>query len=451
MNPIIYYFRTNRFRSAFKQFVKDPFGSSDFKEKPTNRSKGEKQKGEVDNDGKQKRYQYSVQQGNDVMDLAFKSLQVRSYLHESGESKKNGETREQSGSACERKPCEKTEKRAGEENEELLREFECAFRANKIINQTQGSFRGNVWRPRIAPLNTTRHPSEAKRAIEAYHAEEKTIIQRSFTTRRDTATTVQGFQTGPKAAWITDEDKLWGQEGEDKTELNISMRENNKEELQWVEEKKYRKEKKQNKKKDEGERKEEEKQKKEKEKGEGKKDEQRKKEEKGEGKERKQKKKEEEGKKNRRRKRRGKSRRKRRKGEKKSRRRRRKKEKERRMSRGRRRKREKERRESRRKRRKEEKKNRRRKRRGKSRRKRRKGEKKSRRRRRKKEKERRMSRGRRTKRKKERRESSRKRRKEEKKNRRRKRRGKSRRRRRKGEKKRRRRRKRRGKSTRRKR
>ena len=295
MNPIIYYFRTNRFRSAFKQFVKDPFGSSDFKEKPTNRSKGEKQKGEVDNDGNQTRYQYSVQQGNDVMDLAFKSLQVRSYLHESGESKKNGETRERSGSACERKPCEKTEKRAGEENEELLREFECAFRANKIINQTQGSFRGNVWRPRIAPLNTTRHPSEAKRAIEAYHEEEKTIIQRSFTTRRDTATIVQGFQTGPKAAWTTDEDKLLGQEGEDKTELNISMRGNNKEELQWVEEKKYRKEKKQNKKKDEGERKEEEKQKKEKEKGEGKKDEQRMKEEKGEGKERKQQKKEERG------------------------------------------------------------------------------------------------------------------------------------------------------------
>ena len=31
VNPIIYYLRTNRFRSAFKQFLKDPFGSSDFK------------------------------------------------------------------------------------------------------------------------------------------------------------------------------------------------------------------------------------------------------------------------------------------------------------------------------------------------------------------------------------------------------------------------------------
>jgi len=32
LNPIIYYLRTKRFRSAFKQFLKDPFGSSAFKE-----------------------------------------------------------------------------------------------------------------------------------------------------------------------------------------------------------------------------------------------------------------------------------------------------------------------------------------------------------------------------------------------------------------------------------
>ena len=40
VNPIIYYLRTNRFRSAFKQFVKDPFGSSDYKDKPNGRVKG---------------------------------------------------------------------------------------------------------------------------------------------------------------------------------------------------------------------------------------------------------------------------------------------------------------------------------------------------------------------------------------------------------------------------
>ena len=35
VNPIIFFVRASRFRSAFKQFLKDPLGSSDFKEKPT--------------------------------------------------------------------------------------------------------------------------------------------------------------------------------------------------------------------------------------------------------------------------------------------------------------------------------------------------------------------------------------------------------------------------------
>ena len=157
VNPIIYYLRTNRFRSAFKQFLKDSFGSSDFKEKRTNFNKGERQKGEVQNDGNQTRYEYSVQPKNDGLDLAIKSLQVRSYLHESGESEEHGETREQSGSACERRPFEKIQKRTTEENEEVQRK--CTFRANKFISQNQGSSRVNVWRPQIAPLNTTRPAS----------------------------------------------------------------------------------------------------------------------------------------------------------------------------------------------------------------------------------------------------------------------------------------------------
>ena len=40
VNPIIYYLRTTRFRSAFKQVLKAPCGSSDFKEKPSGRGKG---------------------------------------------------------------------------------------------------------------------------------------------------------------------------------------------------------------------------------------------------------------------------------------------------------------------------------------------------------------------------------------------------------------------------
>ena len=35
VNPIIFFVRASRFRSAFKQFLKDPLGSNDFKGKPT--------------------------------------------------------------------------------------------------------------------------------------------------------------------------------------------------------------------------------------------------------------------------------------------------------------------------------------------------------------------------------------------------------------------------------
>ena len=34
VNPFIFYYRTSRFRAAIKQFFKDPFGKSDFKEEP---------------------------------------------------------------------------------------------------------------------------------------------------------------------------------------------------------------------------------------------------------------------------------------------------------------------------------------------------------------------------------------------------------------------------------
>lgn len=44
VNPLIYYLRTNRLRSAFKQFLKDPFGSSDFKEKPRSRRNREEKR-----------------------------------------------------------------------------------------------------------------------------------------------------------------------------------------------------------------------------------------------------------------------------------------------------------------------------------------------------------------------------------------------------------------------
>ena len=38
-NPFIYYYRSSRFRSSLRQFVNDPFGETDFKEKPQDRKR----------------------------------------------------------------------------------------------------------------------------------------------------------------------------------------------------------------------------------------------------------------------------------------------------------------------------------------------------------------------------------------------------------------------------
>lgn len=38
-NPFIYYYRSSRFRSSLRQFVKDPFGETDFKENPQDRKR----------------------------------------------------------------------------------------------------------------------------------------------------------------------------------------------------------------------------------------------------------------------------------------------------------------------------------------------------------------------------------------------------------------------------
>ena len=43
-NPFIYYYRSSRFRSSLRQFVKDPFGETDFKEEPQDH----KRKGKYD-------------------------------------------------------------------------------------------------------------------------------------------------------------------------------------------------------------------------------------------------------------------------------------------------------------------------------------------------------------------------------------------------------------------
>ena len=132
VNPFIYYLRTSRFRSAFKQFLKDPFGSSDFKEEPSGRGQGEKrkieemaskratkiadggEKGGIEFGGDQPRQMYSGSQRNEMV-LSITNLQNDACLLEAGESREYSTARKQTQvqSPCEKKG-EQTDK-GGEE------------------------------------------------------------------------------------------------------------------------------------------------------------------------------------------------------------------------------------------------------------------------------------------------------------------------------------------------
>ena len=113
VNPIIYYLRTNRFRSAFRQFLKDPFGSSDLKEKPSGRNSGGKRNGHAmgDNetaagkrealkadgsDGNQTEQKISIDQENSMqISLSIKRLPSQSRAWEAGDSRQHREGKQQ--------------------------------------------------------------------------------------------------------------------------------------------------------------------------------------------------------------------------------------------------------------------------------------------------------------------------------------------------------------------
>ena len=90
VNPIIYYTRTRRCRSAFKQLIKNPFGSSDYKERPNlnntrvlvgNRDGVEQENSrDVKLDGNPTGETYASKRRNALATLSIESVRV----HEAG-------------------------------------------------------------------------------------------------------------------------------------------------------------------------------------------------------------------------------------------------------------------------------------------------------------------------------------------------------------------------------
>ncbi|KAJ7371220.1 hypothetical protein OS493_027334 [Desmophyllum pertusum] len=144
VNPIIYYLRSNRFRSAFKQFLKDPLGSSDFKEKPNGRGNGKRwnvelmarkvngargdgrEAWEVERDAQQRRQKYPERR-NALVILSIENPKTHPCVHQEDEERSEYErTKEQSREARALKiqmqnQCERKEKEAEERNEEVAK------------------------------------------------------------------------------------------------------------------------------------------------------------------------------------------------------------------------------------------------------------------------------------------------------------------------------------------
>lgn len=113
LNPIIYYLRTKRFRLAFKQFLKHPFGSSDFDGEPNSRLRrelkgkprkfdGEIVEGEDAHQIKQNNQRWqtcSGKQRNERRIYPIEPLEADPYAHQVGDGKQYEEGKEQSGDA----------------------------------------------------------------------------------------------------------------------------------------------------------------------------------------------------------------------------------------------------------------------------------------------------------------------------------------------------------------
>ena len=111
LNPIIYYLRARRCRSAFKQFLKDPFGSSDFIENPSVRGNGgnrrvevmrRKRNGERGKGGgvfKADGLQYSGERTNAIMISVMEKFDAEiSSLHEVGPTSRYDKEKGKNGS-----------------------------------------------------------------------------------------------------------------------------------------------------------------------------------------------------------------------------------------------------------------------------------------------------------------------------------------------------------------
>ena len=213
VNPIIYYTRTNRFRSAFKQFLKDPFGSIGYKEKPNGHESdqviarkkdreiaGDENGLQVQTDGNSTRQAYTGKRRNAMAILSIESLKVgdvsAKYMQPDG--------RELSGKAC------TTDLQVQDLHQ--VREEETCKGGDKEVNKKktlEKKFKkrcqplSKVHSLDVAEINTVTGGADGEKREEdvAYYCGRKDIRQDFSGKRRATITNNRELQKVRKTAW----------------------------------------------------------------------------------------------------------------------------------------------------------------------------------------------------------------------------------------------------------
>ncbi|KAL9973019.1 hypothetical protein ACROYT_G019424 [Oculina patagonica] len=205
VNPVVYYLRTNRFRSAFKQFLKDPLGSSEFKEKQNCRDLATDHENEVkgnvksmakkkDSEKAEGGYQFQVD-GNEtgqkyfggqmdgvVILLTTSPEPSPCFHHKAGDCSENEEEKEQSDEACASNlQVRSSSQRKYEEPEEECDEVSKTYDVEKESRE----FRSKTDLLGITKMGTTEDPEEKKRVVNAYCFERESEIQGSSAKTRN--------------------------------------------------------------------------------------------------------------------------------------------------------------------------------------------------------------------------------------------------------------------------
>ena len=216
VNPIIYYLRARRCRSAFKQFLKDPFGSSNIKENPNGRGNGGKRHvevmarntnseivkdvWEVVTHGNQTRQKRSGERRNGTVISSINDLEadheigrVRGYKEEKG--KKGGKAPVQN--SCQGK---------GAETEEVNKSKKCSIKMESRKGR-QSSSRKRIHPLEVSEMGKTGEPDEGKRQVHVHFAESEKGCRDCFLgNKRNTLSTGEEFEKVVKTAWGKEEE-----------------------------------------------------------------------------------------------------------------------------------------------------------------------------------------------------------------------------------------------------